>query len=458
MRLGRITATIGGAALLAAGWASGALAFSASFLGSEIPVGHCQGGAYADDGSTQAAAYLNNSSSTVTLGVAGGQFFLFGAINAAAPPISVATLQSCGLTNIANLSQTGAQPGDTYATASYMGYTFTATDPTDGQTYDYEFSLTGAANTVAVVTKTAHAVPVAGPGSEQVIARLQASRANALLLNQPDLIGLLDAARPSVTMGGTDAMGAMTTAMAYGPVWGRLSASWSNEGSADSRYVLGAFGAQTRLNDTAVAGVMLQFDRIKMTDAPSTAEGKGWLAGPYVVARLPDHELTFEGRALWGKTSNDISPLGTFTDSVDGTRSLVMAKVSTRVDAGPVVLRPRLSVAQVHEATDAYTDGGGAAVAKVTTTLDQVLAGVEVQKTVATAQGTLTLRGALDDVWSQSKSSLNGTAEGSRGRLTLGMTYDLGANGALAVTGFYDGIGTSDYNARGLAASYAVKF
>ena len=35
-----------------------------------------------------------------------------------------------------------------------------------------------------------------------------------------------------------------------------------------------------------------------------------------------------------------------------------MAKVSTKVDAGGVVLRPRISVALVHESTDAYTDGG----------------------------------------------------------------------------------------------------
>ena len=173
---------------------------------------------------------------------------------------------------------------------------------------------------------------------------------------------------------------------------------------------------------------------------------------------IPDHEITLDGRALWGKTSNDISPLGTFSDSVDGTRSLVMAKVSTKVDAGGVVLRPRISVAQVHESTDAYTDGGGTAVPKVTTTLDQVLAGVEVQKTVTTARGTLTLLGALDGVWARTKSSVNGTAEGTRGRLSLGLTYDLGTNGMLSFAGFYDGLGTSDYNARGLAASYVLRF
>jgi hypothetical protein len=259
-------------------------------------------------------------------------------------------------------------------------------------------------------------------------------------------------------MGGTDAVGAMTTAMAYCPVWGKLSASWSNGGSADSRYVLGAFGAQLKIGDNTAAGLMLQFDRIKMTDVPSVAEGKGLLAGPYVVARLPDHEITLDGRALWGKTSNDIPPLGTFTDSADGTRSLVMANVSTKVDAGDVVLRPRISVAQVHESTDAYADGGGAAVPKVTTTLDQVLAGVEVQKTVTTARGTLTLLGALDGVWTRTKSSVNGTAEGTRGRLSLGLTYDLGTNGMLSFAGFYDGLGTSDYNARGLAASYVQRF
>ena len=108
MRLDRTAATLVTDAGLVAGWASGALAFSASFLGSDLPVGQCQGGAHADVGSTQATAYPNNSGSTATVGLAGGRSFLFGAITSVAPPISVATLQSCGLTNIANLSQTGA--------------------------------------------------------------------------------------------------------------------------------------------------------------------------------------------------------------------------------------------------------------------------------------------------------------------------------------------------------------
>ena len=125
--------------------------------------------------------------------------------------------------------------------------------------------------------RTLRAQTITGSGSDQSVAKLQAPRATALLQNQPDLIGLLDAARPSVTTGRTDAVGAMSTAMAYGPVWGRLSASLSNGGSADSRYVLGALGAQTRLNENAVAGLMLRFDKITLTDAPSTAEGRTYV-------------------------------------------------------------------------------------------------------------------------------------------------------------------------------------
>ena len=66
-------------------------------------------------------------------------------------PITVADLQACGLTNITNLTQNGAD-GPSRAADAYMGFTFRATS--GGTTYDYEVAIKGATNTQVVNTRT----------------------------------------------------------------------------------------------------------------------------------------------------------------------------------------------------------------------------------------------------------------------------------------------------------------
>jgi len=75
-----------------------------------------------------------------------GSIYLLGGPSPYGGPITAAALQSCGLTNVTNLRQNGAD----FTTAdldNYMGFSFRATDPADGKTYDYEYALKGVSNT-----------------------------------------------------------------------------------------------------------------------------------------------------------------------------------------------------------------------------------------------------------------------------------------------------------------------
>ncbi len=71
-------------------------------------------------------------------------------------PVTVADLQTCGLSNITNLVQNGADGASRLADA-YMGFRFRATS--GGSTYDYEVAIVGATGTTHVNTRT----PVSGP-------------------------------------------------------------------------------------------------------------------------------------------------------------------------------------------------------------------------------------------------------------------------------------------------------
>lgn len=359
MRMNRLAAIVLTAAAASAGNAAWGLSTS-SGIWANIPIGTCYG--YLNMQSaprTYALVGISPNTLMSALMAAGGTFFYWGSApfsDPRLPGLSVSGLQSsCGLRNVTNLVQNGADGTD--VTDDYMGFSFRAMD-LDGQTYDYNIALTGVSNTQATITKTIAAV---GPSAqEQLIAGLQSERMNQSIANQPDLSHFLDGDRvPQVSMSALDGTGNLDASYVKGPFWGQITASWADAGAADSRYVMGSFGAHRKLSDNAAIGVMAQLDHISLDDPLGRAKGDGWMVGPYIVAKVPEHELYFDARALWGRTDNDITVTGAPTDNVDGIRSLVMLRASTRFDYGDVKIRPRAELARARESTGTFVDGLG---------------------------------------------------------------------------------------------------
>ena len=79
-------------------------------------------------------------------------------------------------------------------------------------------------------------------------------------------------------------------------------------------------GADYLVHPGLLIGALVQIDW--MDESSSTlgrnADGRGWMAGPYLSARLTQN-LYFDARALWGRSSNHIDPLGAYTDSFEAT-------------------------------------------------------------------------------------------------------------------------------------------
>ena len=235
-----------------------------------------------------------------------------------------------------------------------------------------------------------------------------------------------------------------------GNAWAKLTGTKSNSGS----YVLGSLGAHTFVSENFLLGGMLQLDYAE--DDANKISGKGWLVGPYFVAKHSTQPLFFEGRLLYGQTDNEITPLGTFTDNFKTARWLAQFRTTGEVSYNTATLMPLLDLTYADDTQKTYTDSLGNIISGKTVELMQLTAGMDFRVPVSVQTGSLDLTGGVSGIYS-STSDGNADYEGLRGRADLGIEYSLGEAGTLDVNTFVDGLG-SDYQGHGMDIGYNLKF
>tara|TARA_R110001583_G_scaffold182521_1_gene340553 strand:- start:30098 stop:33925 length:3828 start_codon:yes stop_codon:yes gene_type:complete len=328
----------------------------------------------------------------------------------------------------------------------------------EGAAQDTAGNLSTASNRVTISDTTV------ADTQEQIATFLQ-SRATQLLANQPDLIPfLMGQNRGRFNAQVSRGTGHFDIASPAGqPVWMALTGSWSEQAGAETRYVFGALGSHATLSPNMMVGAMLQFDYADQTDGLARVTGQGWLTGPYVIARSPNHPLYFEGRALYGRSSNDISPYGTYTDQFDTKRWLLQAKLAGKMAYGPTTLRPNVDLSYTSDTQLSYQDGLGNIIPEQRFGLAQAALGLDFEHDVPLTNADLRINGGVSAIWSHSEgsgaaSSLEPSSDGWRGRVDLGLSYAFDGGSNLALTGFYDGIGASDYESFGVGLAYSIAF
>ncbi|WP_217352360.1 Ig-like domain-containing protein [Ruegeria sp. HKCCC2117] len=305
-------------------------------------------------------------------------------------------------------------------------------------------NLNLASNTVTTVQAVTN--------TQRLIQAFQNARATSLATNQPGLTrflqrsgsGVLDT---SVTQGS----GYLNFASdPSNPVWFNLTGNWSSQDNFDSSYALAVLGAHRQVNSNLLIGAMLQLDYAKTENGPASVDGTGWLIGPYVVAKLPSQPVFFEGRALYGQADNDISPLGTYTDSFDSDRWLVQSRVTGEIKRGALTLMPLLDVSYASDDQKAYTDSLGNLIPQQDFSLTTARLGMDFSHPIQVSRGAMELTGGLSGIWSTTSGT--GTVPGvtpigdtARARADLGFDYRLENNSLLAANVFYDGIGESGF-------------
>ncbi len=303
--------------------------------------------------------------------------------------------------------------------------------------------------------------------TQKKVAGFLYGRANQLIANQPGLIGFLSgtesvgSARAHVTRGTGDFN---LVSRGGQPVWFRLQGRWSETDTGSSRYSFGAIGTHFPLSETVLIGAMLQFDHLSQDSGSSSISGTGWMAGPYVVARLPGEALFLEGRLLYGETSNSVSPFGTYEDDFDTTRMLVQLRLAGELLYDDTSVMPYIDVAYANEEQKAYTDSLGNAIGAQKIHLRQASFGVDLSHPMpVTDGGAMLLTGGLAGVWS----STSGTAvaqtvipaySGWRGKLDIGFRHTWTYGGVLDLSAMYDGLGVSGYEDYGLTLTYTHRF
>ncbi len=259
----------------------------------------------------------------------------------------------------------------------------------------------------------------------------------------------------SVLEGGDD-----RGAVSSGPRWdvwieGRISRfdSSSNDGTLGVVYL----GADYLITPSMLIGLMTQYDWLKKDyDTNGRIKGQGWMVGPYAAARL-DERLFLEVQVRGGRSSNDITPIGTYTDRFKTTRWYVSGRLNGDFDYGDWTIRPGVSAQYLAEKQKGYTDSLGNSIAARTISQGDIRVGPRVAYTYGLGDGGAIIPWAeFEGVYtfgSKDKFSTGGYAfdiHGLSGSVEAGLDWRTATGAVFSLSGSYDGIGSgsSSYGAR----------
>ena len=337
---------------------------------------------------------------------------------------------------------------------------------------------------VAVTVRAQEDDPIMAP-----VGQFIATRATALLGQQPDLTRFLKQDGPTAGDGGafnfqaTDGRLSLDGGFIHNGTWGEVTGARTDSESSDTESALASFGIHRKYSETFLAGAMLQFDLADrdLSQQAGTIDGTGWLVGPYFVARHGSQPLYFEGRLLYGQSDNDIrfiDPyLGVRTGSFDSARLLAQIRVEGEIavpghgdgdgddggaDGGPRLI-PYADIRWVEDRAAAFTTvsattGVRTPVPGQTVNISQLELGSNMVIPVAVRTGSMILTGGLGVIWSNTEGDHIRSDARGRGRGELGFSYGLDNNLRIGFDSFYDGIGASRYESYGLSLTAEMKF
>ena len=287
----------------------------------------------------------------------------------------------------------------------------------------------------------------------------------------------LDEAAPSPLLGYADdgaslpADGAETVAdvpQSGFDAWiqGSFAATQNKQNKAEAGIVFG--GAEYRFGDDALIGIMGQFDLSSGSNSNvgSSARGTGWMAGPYVVARLGEN-LYVDGRATYGQSYNEVNPLGLFSDAFTTDRVLLQAGLTGDFAIGDFTFSPFARVTYYWEGQRAYVDTLNNAIPGQEFDLGRLEFGPKISWNVPMEAYDLALDLSVTGVYdfnklqnaAPSNTGLAASDATLRAKISAGAEIVLPDSAAsIRATGFYDGIGVSDYRSYGGDLSIHVPF
>ncbi len=250
-------------------------------------------------------------------------------------------------------------------------------------------------------------------------------------------------------------------------VWVEGSFHKFNGGAgSDGDFAIAHLGIDYLFSPALLVGAVLQYDRlIDNNDGEGTrTEGTGWMAGPYVTVRLQEN-LYLDTRVAGGTSENDVTATGSYTDSFTSTRWLADLSLSGVFTRGQWTLRPNAALSWLEDEQEAYTSTLGDTVPSQTISQGQFRFGPTISRRFLSDDGwhyepTFTLDAIYNHANARGATLTTAGQEenGWRARVKPGISMTSPDGARLSLTGTYDGIGQSDFEAWGLGLNLDVKF
>jgi outer membrane autotransporter protein len=307
----------------------------------------------------------------------------------------------------------------------------------------------------------------------ETVATLFEARQALILANQPStdrrinrLVGQGAAGGGSVNLGGLQFANKSPFNVSIDrDFWAEGTLAKFEIGYGDGNFAILHLGADYLASKNLLVGATAQLDWIDFdTTGDATTKGKGFMVGPYITARLSEN-LFFDARVTAGTASNDISPYGTYVDSVDSNRTLTSAALIGSFQRGKMTVRPEARLNWFIEESDAYKDSLGVMVPSVRASTGTLDLGPEFRWSLGAKElGDVEVSVGLAGIWAFDqtlKSDANIALDrvmlpDFRARMKSGALLTLENGVVFNADVFMDGIGGGDYRSWG--GSLGVRF
>ena len=250
-----------------------------------------------------------------------------------------------------------------------------------------------------------------------------------------------------------------STGMSSVDVWVEASFSSISDNraglDADSDFGMWSIGADFLQNEDLLLGAMIQLDTAETVTGEwrSRVEGDGWLAGPYMVARIGEN-LYFDARGAWGRSENEVNPIGTYWDDFETQRWLFETNLTGDYTSGGWRITPSMGIAYFSEEQDAYTDSLGIFIPAQEITIGRANFGPEFAYRIENAAGgyfePFIRFNAIYDYESADVINASGVLEGLGNYRTdarLGLNAEFANGGILSAEVGLMGLGLSEFEA-----------
>lgn len=256
-------------------------------------------------------------------------------------------------------------------------------------------------------------------------------------------------------------------------IWAEAYFSGARIGEQEGRFSIIYAGADYRVNDSLLVGALVGFDNFNDDGRleAGEAEGDGWLAGPYVTARVAP-QLFAELRAAWGQSNNLVSPLGSFADEFETSRSYYSGSLIGHFNLGAnTVIQPEVTIRHISERAEDYTDSLNITIPSQTVSQGDISFKPRISHVITSASGwSLRPYAEAEGIYAFSASdgmfvanltpadARIGDFGDLRMRVEAGLDLFSGAGLRATASAFHDGIGSASYSSTGVQVGVSFGF